>query len=101
MISSIITWLASNFSIFSRVSAVFNLILNELPDDLIGILHAGFTAAAAYLQANPTDPEGAFTAGLNAMEAAGLADGNALLTQLLQAFVTATAPAATTTAPAA
>lgn len=79
--------------LFTAISGAFMTILGEIPNDQVTILHGAMSAATANLKAGGT-AETAFTAGLNYFEDAEVQEGKKLLTELLQAFVTASAPVA-------
>jgi len=79
--------------VFTSVSAIFNTILSEVPDDEIAILHAAMKAAAAKLMAGGSYEE-ALTEGLNTVGTGEIAELSKLGRELLQAFVTAMAPKA-------
>lgn len=97
MWTTIVTFLETKFAfLFTAVSGIFSTILSEIPDDEIAILHGAMSAASANLAAGGTY-ETAFTAGLNYAETAEGVEFSKLSTQLLNAFVTATAPVAVVT----
>ena len=94
LLSVILTFFETKFAyLFTAVTGAFNTILSEIPDDEIAILHAGMAAAAAKLKAGGTAEE-AFTEALNTIGALEKGELSKVGNQLLQAFITATAPPA-------
>lgn len=98
MLQTIIAWLAAAFSsLFTNVSGAFNALLNELPDQLIAVLHAGMVAASDSLNAGD-NPGTALQKGVEAAEVEFGQELTADLEGLLQFFVARTAPAQPATA---
>lgn len=94
-LATVLTFLETKFEfLFTAVSGIFNTILSELPDDEIAILHGAMTTVANKLKAGGTAEE-SYTAALNYVAAQEMAELSKLGDQLLQAFITATAPKAT------
>ena len=93
-LNKIVAFLHTEFDyLFTSVSAIFNTILSEVPDDEIAILHAAMQAVAAKLAAGASYEE-ALTEGLNTVGTGEIAELSKLGRELLQAFTTATAPKA-------
>jgi len=100
LLSVALTFLENRFSfLFTAVTSIFNTILSEIPDDEIAILHGAMATAASSLKAGKT-VEQSYTAALNYIAAQEKQELSKLGDQLLQAFITATAPASASTAPA-
>lgn len=95
LLATITTFLEAKFAyLFTAVSGIFNAIISEIPDDEIAIMHGAMQKASDSLKAGRTAEE-AFTDVLNYVEQAELGELSKLGEQLLQAFITATAPKAT------
>jgi hypothetical protein len=77
-------------SIWTKVSTSLNLIINEIPDDEITILHGTMQTAATSLQ-NGRSAEEAFTDALNFLQTQEKKEMSKLGEQLLQAFIAGTA----------
>lgn len=93
-LATVLTFLETKFAfLFTAVSGIFNTILSELPDDEIAILHGAMTTVANKLKAGGTAEE-SYTAALNYVAAQEMQELSKLGDQLLQAFITATAPKA-------
>lgn len=93
-LSTVLTFLETKFQfLFTAVSGIFAAILSELPDDEIAILHGAMTTVANSLKAGRTAEE-AMTDALNFIEAQEKGELSKLGSQLLAAFITATAPPA-------
>jgi len=92
LLSKIWTFLVTEFAyVFTNVAGVFTTILSEIPDDEVAILHKAMKAAGDALLAGKSAEE-AFTVGLDTLALQEVGEGSKLLRELLQAFVTATAP---------
>lgn len=92
LLATVLTFLETKFAfLFTAVSGIFNTIISELPDDEIAILHGAMTTAANALKAGQS-AEDAFTASLNYIQTQEKQELSKVGNQLLQAFITATAP---------
>lgn len=80
---------ADALSIWSRFSGAMNIILGELPDAEIGILHGAFQTAGDKLAAGGSAEE-AMTAALNYIETQELKELSKVGKALLDAFIAAT-----------
>lgn len=95
ILSTALTFLETKFAfLFTAVSGIFNAIISEVPDDEIAMLHGALGVAANSLKAGRTAEE-AFTDALNWLQQQEVKELSKLGEQLLQAFITATAPKAT------
>lgn len=92
LLATVLTFLEAKFGfLFTAVTGIFNVILSELPDDEIAILHGAMTTVANSLKAGRTAEE-AYTDALNYIQAQEKGELSKVGDQLLQAFITATAP---------
>lgn len=99
LLSIVLTFLEAKFAfLFTAVTGIFNTIISEIPDDEIAILHGAMTTVAASLKAG-RGAEGAYTDALNYVAASEMQELSKVGDQLLQAFITATAPHAPGVAP--
>lgn len=93
LLATILTFFETKFAfLFTAVSGAFNVIISEIPDDEIAILHGAMTTAANSLKTGRTAEE-AYTDVLNYIQQSEKKEISKLGDQLLQAFITATAPA--------
>lgn len=96
LLATVLTFLETHFGfLFTAVTGIFNVILSELPDDEIAILHGAMTTVANSLKAGRTAEE-SFSDALNYVETQEKGELSKVGNQLLQAFITATAPPAAT-----
>lgn len=96
LLATVLTFLETKFAfLFTAVSGIFNTIISEIPDDEIAILHGAMTTAANSLKAGRTAEE-AFSDALNYLQQQEIKELSKVGDLLLQAFIQATAPKATT-----
>lgn len=89
-LANILALLVSDaLSLWTKVSTSLNLIINELPDDEIAILHGSMQTAATSLK-NGRTAEEAFSDALNYLGTQEKGELSKVGNQLLQAFITAT-----------
>jgi hypothetical protein len=94
LLTTLLAFLETKFAfLFTAVSGVFNTIVSELPDDEIAILHGAMVLAGNDLKAGKSAAE-TFTDTLNYVGAQEKGELSKVGSQLLQAFITATAPSA-------
>lgn len=94
ILATILTLLETKFAfLFTAVSGIFNTLISEIPDDEIALLHGSMTVAANSLKSGRTAEE-AFSDALNWLQQQEVKELSKLGDQLLQAFITATAPPA-------
>lgn len=92
ILATVIAWLQSTaITIAAKLTGIVSTIVLQIPGDEQAIMHDAFAKAAADLQAGKS-PEETFTDTLNLFWAEEKQEASKLSIQLLQAFITATAP---------
>lgn len=91
-LTTVLTFLKTEFAyLFTGVSAIFNAVISEIPDDEIAILHGAMTTAATSLS-NGRNAEEAFSDALNYLQQQEIKELSKVGDLLLQAFIQATVP---------